>query len=180
MASKSFEAAVRKVIAPRLAELGFRRFGTRYVRPCPPFGVQGLALIQSKWNGSGYCRFSFLVTRSLKLGVSHDGLVERARRDNGLFDTDAFRFQRTEWLGTLTEVRADFQYGYLPDDAAGIEAAQREALADIERYALPFLRWGVANPLRGHDQTRAAQEEARWHEFIGIPAPSESASATPS
>ncbi|MDF7774730.1 hypothetical protein P1X14_05680 [Sphingomonas sp. AOB5] len=180
MASKPFEAGVRKIFAPRLAELGFARHGVRYFRPCPPWGVQGLLLQQDKWNGTGFCRFSIIAARSLMPGSDPARLIARAKADEHFFDTVPGLIRGGVWLGEVTEVRRDFQYNYPPDDAAGIEAALREALADIERYGLFWLRWGFRRRGVRHDTARRdaseAQQQAYFDEMRArYPEPSEPA-----
>ena len=171
MASKAFEAGVRKVFAPRLAELGFVRHGTRYYRPCPPWGVQGVMLVQDKWNGTGFCRFSILVSRRARLGQGTARLIETAKADAHLFDTrQGDPSQPARWLGTLTEARRDLQYDYPADDPAGIEAALNEALMDLDRYGLFWLRWGVRRFVR-RDPARAIAAEARFDAFLKQPGP---------
>jgi len=171
MASKAFEAGVRKVFAPRLAELGFVRHGVRYFRPRPPWRVQGITLVQDKWNGTGFSRFSILVGRRTKLGWDPGKQVERAKADAHFFDTHAGApSQPAIWLGLLTEARQDFQYDYPADDPAGIEAALNEALADIERYGLFWLRWGI-RPFARRDPARAIAAKARFDAFLKQPPP---------
>lgn len=167
MASRAFESAVRSLFAPRMATLGFVRHGVRYIRPCPPFGVQGVMLEQSKWNGGGFCAFTLQLTRSLKLDLSRDRLVERARADKRLFDTHAAdRIQRSVWIGPLTEVKADYWYDYPADDARGIGVALNEALGDLERYGLPWLARGFDLPFRRADPTRRQAHEARFQAHL--------------
>ena len=161
MASKAFEAAVRRQFAPRLASLGFVRHGTRYLRPRPPWRVHGLHVQQDKYNGSGFCRFTVNVTRALVPALGSARIVEASKGRDSIFAMPpAIR------IGHLTEIRGDYWYDYLPDDAARIEASLAEALDDIEKYALPWLRWGIARIGRPTDRTRALAADARFRSFV--------------
>lgn len=161
MASKAFEAGVRSIFAPRLEALGFTRKGIRYVRPSPPWLIQAIKLEQDKYNGSGFCRFTLVLARRLVAATSPGAMLERGFALQNLFDTP----MGVE-IGPLTEICGGYRYDYLADDTAGIEAALSEALADIERYGLFWLRWGFARPFRGRDRSRADAADSRWRAFV--------------
>jgi hypothetical protein len=160
MASKTFETVVRTVFAPRMAEWGFVRKGVRYLRAWPPFGVQAIDIQQNRHNAMGYCRFRINLTRAFMPGFSREKLLARGWARKSIFEGDY-----SVRMGTVTEVREDYWYDYFPDDAAGIEAALGEALADIERYGLRWLRWGIW-PIGRRDPTRAHAASARFDAFL--------------
>lgn len=163
MASKAFEAGVRKLFAPRLEALGFTRHGVRYFRPGPLWLMQAMEVQQDKYNGSGFCRFTLNLTRALVPSIAPKRMIELAKARKNLFSYDS---SNTIRLGNLTEIRGDYWYDYLPDDEAGIAASLNEALDDIERYGLLWLRWNVTRPGRGRDRTRAEAADARFHAFV--------------
>ncbi|NML04184.1 hypothetical protein [Sphingomonas sp. G-3-2-10] len=154
---------MRRLFAPRLEALGFTRKGVRYFRPSPPWLMQAIELQQDKYNGSGFCRFTLNLRRMLVPAIRPARMVELALGRKTPFSFDDTNTVR---IGDITEIRGDYWYDYLPDDAAGIEATLNEALGDLERYGLLWLRWNLVRVGRGHDRSRAEAAEARFRAYV--------------
>ena len=160
MAVKPFETAVRRILAPRLTELGFERAGSRWYRDGKR-AIDGIHLQQDRYNLAEVSSFTINLA-SARLPFFLPGrALDPLRRSLDLFDQKPAPGNRKKIvrLGLLTEIGEDHWYPYRNVAPGDADAVVSEALDDIERYALPWMKSGK-RPRRERDPTRKIAADA--------------------
>lgn len=138
-----FHIAMLRLVVPRLAALGFTRHGSTFNRR-RRLRVEAINFQRSTYNTSLGARFT------VNAGIA------------SAYDPHCVTWMAVvncpinRRIGSLRPDRQDFWYEYLPEEQASTDAAVAAAMAEIERYVLPFfdqrpplewLLWLVAAPL---------------------------------
>ena len=161
MAVTPFEAAVRRILAPRLRELGFERAGSHGYRNGKR-ALDGIHLQQDRYNLSEVSCFTINLASIRLPFFMPASMLDPLRRSLDLFaDTPGpGNRKKTIRIGRVTEIGEDYWYPYRNVEAGECDAVVHEALDDIERYAIPWMESGK-RPRLDPDPSRIHAAEAR-------------------
>ena len=163
MHRSAVQRAVDDYLAPRLAEGGWKRRGSRgFVRRR---GTECwlIKLVHGEYKqDKGACRITARIMRLHFLPFTSRRVIEHLIRSPLLWrEWDYYsepRFflarHKVRRLGELTEAREPFWYSYDASDNADCKRVLAELADDVERYAMPWLARGWLWRLPDKDTTR--------------------------
>lgn len=168
MFATPIQGALDDVLAPRLAELGWKRRGSRgFLQRRGTLAWVIQVRHGDYYKTHGACRMAVRIMKIRFLPFSRRAAIEPCLRSPQLWrerswaDLPLLRlaYRTIRPLGELTEVGDDFWYSYDADDPADCLRMIGEVGDDIETYAMPWLRrWFWRAPKRASGRKAAEQQ----------------------